>query len=65
MIARDERPTLKRCPDCNSQMVIRTNGYTGDRFLACSGFPRCRHTEHEPEYLRLRAMGCLPLPGME
>ncbi|PLX89432.1 MAG: type I DNA topoisomerase [Desulfuromonas sp.] len=35
--------TDKICPDCGKELVIKL-GRSG-RFLACSGFPDCRHTE--------------------
>ncbi len=35
--------TDKRCPECEKDLVIKL-GRSG-RFLACSGFPDCRHTE--------------------
>ncbi len=35
--------TDKVCPDCGKELVIKL-GRSG-RFLACSGFPECRHTE--------------------
>ena len=35
--------TDKVCPDCGKELVIKL-GRSG-RFLACSGFPDCRHTE--------------------
>ncbi len=35
--------TDKICPDCGKELVIKL-GRAG-RFLACSGFPDCRHTE--------------------
>ncbi|MGK2907666.1 MAG: type I DNA topoisomerase [Desulfuromonadales bacterium] len=35
--------TDKSCPECSKKLVIRL-GRSG-RFLACSGFPDCRHTE--------------------
>lgn len=34
----------KLCPDCGKQLVIRVSK-TGTKFLACSGFPKCKHTE--------------------
>ncbi len=40
-------PTDEVCENCGSQMVIRT-GRRG-RFLACSGFPKCRNTRSLPE----------------
>lgn len=35
--------TDRICPDCGKELVIKL-GRSG-RFLACSGFPDCRHTE--------------------
>jgi len=35
--------TDKTCPDCGKELLIKL-GRSG-RFLACSGFPDCRHTE--------------------
>ena len=35
--------TDKSCPECSKKLVIKL-GRSG-RFLACSGFPDCRHTE--------------------
>jgi DNA topoisomerase-1 len=35
--------TDRTCPDCGKPLVIKL-GRSG-RFLACSGFPECRHTE--------------------
>ena len=36
-------PTDKVCPDCGKPMVIRPGRY--GKFLACTGFPECKHTE--------------------
>lgn len=38
-----EAATDKVCPVCNSPMVIKRGKY--GEFLACSGFPKCNHTE--------------------
>ena len=38
----------KICPECSSAMVIRTakrGKNIGQKFWACSAFPKCRHTE--------------------
>lgn len=32
------------CPQCGSEMVDRRNGFTGEIFLGCTRFPRCRGT---------------------
>lgn len=31
------------CPQCGSPMSVRTTK-TGDKFLGCSGYPKCKHT---------------------
>lgn len=33
----------KNCPKCRKQLVVRTGRF--GKFLACSGFPECKHTE--------------------
>lgn len=33
----------KKCPDCGKQLIIRTGRF--GKFLACPGFPDCKHTE--------------------
>ncbi|HWV56137.1 MAG TPA: type I DNA topoisomerase [Longimicrobiales bacterium] len=33
----------RNCPECGREMVVRWNRF--GRFLACSGYPECRHTE--------------------
>ena len=55
-INRDE-PTDKICPECGKPMVIK-HGKNG-RFLACTGFPDCKHTEPIIEY----AKGICPVCG--
>lgn len=36
-------PIGRACPDCGRELVIRYGRY--GKFIACSGFPECRHTE--------------------
>jgi DNA topoisomerase-1 len=36
-------PIGRDCPDCGKELVIRWGRY--GKFIACSGFPDCRHTE--------------------
>ena len=33
----------KNCPDCGKQLIVRVGRF--GKFLACSGFPDCKHTE--------------------
>ncbi|RPI78434.1 MAG: type I DNA topoisomerase, partial [Chloroflexi bacterium] len=36
-------PIGRKCPDCGEELVIRWGRY--GKFISCSGFPNCRHTE--------------------
>lgn len=36
--------TGEKCPDCEDGRLVYRNGRFG-RFIACSNFPRCKHTE--------------------
>jgi restriction system protein len=38
-------PAAAACPRCGAALVARRNSRTGDPFLGCARFPRCRHTE--------------------
>lgn len=38
-----EEPTDKKCPKCNSAIVIKLGRF--GKFYACSGFPECKYTE--------------------
>jgi ssDNA-binding Zn-finger/Zn-ribbon topoisomerase 1 len=40
--------TAPKCPKCTSELIIKTAKKAknkGNQFLACSSFPKCRHTE--------------------
>lgn len=43
--------TVFKCPipRCGGELVVRENKETGKKFLGCSNFPQCRHTE---EYIK-------------
>ena len=43
-------PTDRKCPDCGAGLVIRS-GRRG-KFLGCSAYPKCRHTENLPDDLK-------------
>lgn len=34
------------CPRCNGQLVARKNRKTGEAFLGCSSYPKCRYIGH-------------------
>lgn len=38
----DRAPSGTACPNCGGKMVARTSRKTGDRFMGCESFPRCR-----------------------
>jgi len=37
-----------RCEACGGVLVVRTRRSDGVRFIGCTGFPRCRHTQSLP-----------------
>ncbi len=39
----EDEPTDEVCPECGKPMVIKHGRY--GKFLACTGFPECRHTQ--------------------
>jgi len=44
--------TDKICPECGKNLIIRTGRF--GKFLACSGFPECKHTEAIAEALNIK-----------
>ena len=52
-----EKPTEKKCPKCQSPLVIRLGRF--GKFYACSAFPRCKHTEAlEKNSLNIKCPKC-------
>lgn len=47
----------KNCPECGKQLIVRTGKF--GKFLACSGFPECKHTERLEEKIEAKC----PLDG--
>ena len=39
----EQKPSGKNCPKCGKPLLVKRSRY--GEFLACSGFPDCRHTE--------------------
>jgi DNA topoisomerase-1 len=64
--AQAEMPTQKaelekvgrECPDCGKDLVIRWGRF--GKFISCSGFPACRHTE---AWLEKIGVNCPKCPG--
>lgn len=42
----------KKCPECGKDLVIRIGKF--GKFLACSGFPDCKHTESFEEKINIK-----------
>jgi len=51
-----DEPTDQKCPDCGRNMVIKLGRF--GRFLACSGFPECKHTEKIQNKTGVRCPKC-------
>ena len=45
------RPLAVECADCGSAMTLRRNRESGDAFLGCRSYPRCKYTERYDETL--------------
>jgi len=41
---KENLPSVGKCPDCGSDLVIK-KARTGSRFIACTGYPNCKHAE--------------------
>jgi DNA topoisomerase-1 len=42
-VKKDPEPIGRACPECGKDLVMRFGRY--GKFISCSGFPDCRHTE--------------------
>ncbi|MBU1229070.1 MAG: type I DNA topoisomerase [Proteobacteria bacterium] len=45
------------CPECGQPMVVKT-ARKGSRFIACTGYPKCKHTEPLPTGVKCPREGC-------
>ncbi|PKN07246.1 MAG: type I DNA topoisomerase [Deltaproteobacteria bacterium HGW-Deltaproteobacteria-8] len=45
------------CPECGKPMVVKT-ARKGSRFIACTGYPKCKHTEPLPTGVPCPKEGC-------
>ena len=43
----DTQPQEYLCPDCNSEMMLRTNRQNGNKFWGCRKYPECKGTRDE------------------
>jgi len=53
---RQEEPA-GTCPECGKPMVIKTTR-RGTKFIACTGYPKCRHAEPLPTGVACPQPGC-------
>ena len=51
-----ERPAGEACPECGRGMVIKAGKF--GEFLACSGYPECKHTRHIAVKVGVTCPGC-------
>ncbi|MBI2196857.1 type I DNA topoisomerase [Candidatus Daviesbacteria bacterium] len=42
----------KKCPECGKELIVRIGKF--GKFLACSGFPECKHTESLEEKINAK-----------
>ena len=52
----DEEVTQEKCPKCGSPMVVKHGRY--GPFLACSGYPQCKHTQPYVKKLGIPCPDC-------
>jgi hypothetical protein len=43
----DAEPETLLCPECNSEMALRTNRTNGNKFWGCKKYPNCKGTRDE------------------
>ncbi|MCL5784816.1 MAG: type I DNA topoisomerase, partial [Patescibacteria group bacterium] len=48
--------TGKQCPECGKELIVRIGKF--GKFLACSGFPACKHTESLEEKIDAKCPQC-------
>ena len=46
------------CTECERPMIVRSSKSNGTRFLGCSGFPECKHTEQILEKIGVTCPDC-------
>ena len=46
----------KKCPKCGKELIVRIGRF--GKFLACSGFPECKHTESMEEKVNAKCPDC-------
>ncbi|MFH0937050.1 MAG: type I DNA topoisomerase, partial [Candidatus Daviesbacteria bacterium] len=46
----------KNCPDCGKKLVVKYGRF--GKFLACSGFPDCKHTENFETLINIKCPTC-------
>lgn len=61
---RDGTQALITCPQCEEglrpkvvNLIVRTNGSTGKRFIGCPNWPDCKHTQPLPQAIIMRLRG--------
>ncbi len=57
ILAAPEEIPAGTCPECGKPMVIKT-ARRGSKFIACTGYPKCKHTEPLPTGVACPKEGC-------
>ncbi len=57
VMEQDELPKAGTCPDCGQDLVVRTSRQ-GSRFIACTGYPKCKYTSPFPTGVACPREGC-------
>ncbi len=52
-----EAQVMGTCPDCGGDLVLK-RARTGSRFIACSNYPKCKHTEPFSTGVKCPREGC-------
>ncbi|MGE4290936.1 MAG: type I DNA topoisomerase [Desulfovibrio sp.] len=56
-IAQEEPEVVGKCPDCGHDLVVK-RARTGSRFIACSNYPKCKHTAPYSTGVKCPKEGC-------
>ena len=57
MTLQDNTESSIICPNCNRNLIVRTNRRTGAQFLGCANYPACIYSRPIPEEMIMRMQG--------
>ena len=53
----EQRQKVGTCPQCGNDLVLK-KARTGSRFIACTGYPKCKHTQSYSTGVKCPQEGC-------